>query len=115
MGSSVFIVLLIVKSLCHSFITAVVFGQGVYFALDSDYSTSYSSPDRNGENRMYFARVLTGEYERGHSLMKTPPSRKDPKNPSLHFDSTVDDKATPTIFVIYYDTQAYPEYIVTFK
>ena len=64
---------------------------------------------------MYFARVLTGQYEKGHHTMKTPPSKNDPTNPSLHYDSTVDDTASPTIFVIYYDNQAYPEYIVTFK
>ena len=93
----------------------MVYGQGVYFALKSSYSRGYSNPDANGGNKMYFARVLVGEYEKGDSSMKTPPSRNDPTNPSLHYDSTVNDTNSPTIFVIYYDNQAYPEYIVTFK
>ena len=94
---------------------AFLYGQGVYFATTANYSAGYSRPDSNGDCRMYFARVLTGQFEKGEDSMKTPPSKKDPTNPSLHYDSTVNNTANPTIFVIYYDTQAYPEYIVTYK
>ena len=100
----------------YSFLfAAVAYGQGVYFALDAKYSAGFSNPDSNGECKMYFARVLTGQFEKGNSSMKTPPSKNDPKNPSLHYDSTVNDTKKPSIFVIYYDNQAYPEYIVTYK
>ena len=58
---------------------------------------------------MYYARVLTGQFNGGDPSMKTPPSRNDPHNPSLHYDSTVDRLFAPTMYVIYYDTQAYPE------
>ena len=95
--------------------TGVVYGQGVYFALNAKYSADYTKPDPYGLCQMYYARVLTGLYERGNSTMKTPPSLNDQNNPSLHYDSTVNDPGRPTIFVIYYDTQAYPEYIVTFR
>ena len=95
--------------------SGTVYGQGVYFALDAHYSTSYTKPDTRGHHRMYYCRVLTGHYEFGDTNMKTPPSRNDPNNPALHYDSTVNDITAPSIFVIYYDAQAYPEYIVTFQ
>ena len=63
---------------------------------------------------MYYAKVLTGQYTKGDPQMKTPPSKNDLSNQSLHYDATVNDLTDPTIYVIYYDTQAYPEYIVTF-
>ena len=91
-----------------------MYGQGVYFASNANYSVSYSKPDTNGQCKMYHAKVLTGQYTKGDPQMKTPPSKNDPNNPSLHYDATVDDQTDPTIYVIYYDTQAYPEYIVTF-
>ena len=87
----------------------------MYFALDASYSAGYAKLDSNGQCQMYYARVLTGLYAHGDSTMKTPPLTNDPNNPSLHYDSTVDNPGSPTIFVIYYDTQAYPEYIVTFR
>ena len=63
---------------------------------------------------MYYAKVLTGEFIQGNRQMKTPPPKNDPNNPSLHYDSTVDRPHNPSMYVIYYDTQAYPEYVVTF-
>ena len=92
----------------------VNFGQGVYFATTAQYSSGYCKPDLNGQCQMYYARVLTGEYIKGNRQMKTPPPKNDPNNPSLHYDSTVDRPQNPSMYVIYYDTQAYPEYIVTF-
>ena len=64
---------------------------------------------------MYYTSVLTGEYTKGNSSMKIPPSKNDPNNPSLHYDTTVDNPNDPSIFVTYYDSQAYPEYLVTFQ
>ena len=87
----------------------------MYFAVNAQYSAGYTSPDQNGFCKMYYARVLTGQPVQGHPSMKTPPSRNDPQNPSLHFDSTVDRPGNPNMYVIYYDTQAYPDFIVSFR
>ena len=95
-------------------VTGTAYGQGVYFAVNAQYSAGYTQPDMNGHCQMYYARVLTGEPAQGHQSMKTPPSKNDPSNPSLHYDSTIDRSNPPNMYVIYYDTQAYPEYIVTF-
>ena len=63
---------------------------------------------------MYYTRVLTGEYVLGSGTMKTAPP-KDPNNPHLLYDTTVNNAKNPTVFVAYHDDQAYPEYILTFR
>ena len=93
----------------------MAFGQGVYFAVNSSYSETYSTTAGTSEKKMYYAKVLTGDYTKGNKDMRMPPPKKDPNNPLLLFDATVDKEPNPTIFVIFNDNQAYPEYIVTFK
>ena len=39
----------------------------------------------------------------------------DPRKGYLLYDSTVNDMANPSIFVVYHDAQAYPEYLVKFR
>lgn len=62
---------------------------------------------------IYLARVLTGFYTKGDSYMRVPPPRH-PKDPSVLFDSVVDQVRGPSIFVVFHDGQAYPEYLITF-
>ena len=62
---------------------------------------------------MYLARVLTGEFTWGTSTMILAPP-KDPKHPTVLFDSVVDNTANPSIFVVFYDGDAYPEYLITY-
>ena len=94
---------------------ATVYGRGVYFARDASYSASdkYSTQDSNHNKHIFLVRVLTGEYAHGHSSDIQPPSRSsDDKD---LYDSSVDDVQNPRIFVIFHDTQAYPEYLITFQ
>ncbi|XP_049423907.1 protein mono-ADP-ribosyltransferase PARP14-like isoform X1 [Epinephelus fuscoguttatus] len=93
---------------------AAAFGKGVYFAVNAEYSARGFSPaDASGLKRLYVARVLTGRYTVGKSSMKaTPPRGSDPTD---CFDSLVNNQQQPTIFVIFHDDQAYPEYLITFK
>ncbi|XP_035292782.1 protein mono-ADP-ribosyltransferase PARP14 [Cricetulus griseus] len=95
---------------------AVSYGKGTYFAVKASYSASdtYSKPDANGEKHMYYARVLTGNYTIGNSTLIVPPSR-DPYNPTDLYDTVVDNYQNPSIFVVFYDNQAYPEYLITFR
>ncbi|KAM6960083.1 protein mono-ADP-ribosyltransferase PARP14-like isoform 2-T2 [Tautogolabrus adspersus] len=93
---------------------AALFGKGVYFAVNADYSASrYSPPDTLGLKRLYVARVLTGRYTVGNSSMKAPPPRASDRTDC--FDSVVNNLQTPAMFVIFHDDQAYPEYLITFK
>ncbi len=98
-------------------ISGLAYGHGTYFARDAKYScqTRYSPGDGNNNRYMYYCRVLTGEFTRGTVNIKKVPPPKDPSRPHIHYDSTVDKETNPSIFVTFYDTQAYPEYLITFQ
>uniref|UniRef100_A0A3P9DRI3 Poly [ADP-ribose] polymerase n=2 Tax=Maylandia zebra TaxID=106582 RepID=A0A3P9DRI3_9CICH len=92
---------------------AAMYGNGSYFAADPCYSAgNYATPDTSGHKRMYQARVLVGDYTQGQKGMITPP----PKSGSASdlYDSVTDDATYPTMFVVFNDIQAYPEYLITF-
>ncbi|XP_048455186.1 protein mono-ADP-ribosyltransferase PARP14 [Rhincodon typus] len=94
---------------------ATALGKGTYFAVSASYSAqeTYSRTDARGFKYMYRARVLTGVYCRGQPGMVTPPS-KSSTNPTDLYDSVVDNEQNPTMFIIFNDIQAYPEYLITF-
>ncbi|KAM6307502.1 protein mono-ADP-ribosyltransferase PARP14 [Aegotheles albertisi] len=95
---------------------AASIGNGTYFAVDASYSAkdTFSRPDPNGRKYMYLARVLTGQYCAGSEGLITPPL-KNPADPADMYDSVVNDVNNPTMFVIFNDIQAYPEYLITFQ
>ena len=92
-----------------------MYGNGVYFARDASYSTQnkYSPPDATGHRSMYLARVLAGEYTEGRQKMITPPPKG--SDATDVYDTVVDNRTDPTIFVVFYDNQCYPDYLITFK
>lgn len=91
-----------------------MFGRGVYFAVNADYSADrYSPVDASGLKRVYVARVLTGRFTVGSSAMKAPPPRG--SDPTDCFNSLVDNQQQPSMFIIFHDDQAYPEYLITFR
>uniref|UniRef100_A0A3Q0SRL0 Poly [ADP-ribose] polymerase n=1 Tax=Amphilophus citrinellus TaxID=61819 RepID=A0A3Q0SRL0_AMPCI len=91
-----------------------VYGRGVYFAVNAEYSAQRFSPaDAAGLKRLYVVRVLTGRYTLGNSKMISPPPRG--SDPTDCYDSLVDNQQNPTMFVIFHDDQAYPQYLITFK
>lgn len=95
---------------------ATAFGDGVYFAVNAGYSASdtYSKPDPQGLKRMYLCNVLTGEYTKGQSGMRVPPT-KPGQQAHILYDSVVENPTTPGMFIIFNDTQAYPSFLITFK
>ncbi|KAK7896313.1 hypothetical protein WMY93_021638 [Mugilogobius chulae] len=87
------------------------FGQGSYFARDASYShffTGYHEP-----RFMFVSRVLVGEFTKGSSEYRRPPS-KDGRGMNL-FDSCVNDVENPSIFVVFEKHQIYPEYVLQYK
>uniref|UniRef100_A0A8C3S3M0 Poly [ADP-ribose] polymerase n=1 Tax=Chelydra serpentina TaxID=8475 RepID=A0A8C3S3M0_CHESE len=94
---------------------AACYGNGTYFAVSAHYSAqdTYSKPDANGKKYMYLARVLVGEYCAGQKGIIAPPSKNN-TDPTDLFDSVTDNKPNPSMFVIFNDIQAYPEYLITF-
>ncbi|XP_068707161.1 protein mono-ADP-ribosyltransferase PARP14-like [Montipora foliosa] len=89
------------------------YGRGVYFARDASYSARFTGRGV-GSLYMYLARVLVGQYCKGNSAMIVPPP-KDPSKPEILYDSVVDHISNPSIFVVFYDSQCYPEYLITFS
>ncbi|XP_069389111.1 protein mono-ADP-ribosyltransferase PARP14-like [Paralichthys olivaceus] len=94
---------------------AACFGNGTYFAVNASYSAqdTYSKPNPKGEKCMYLCQVLTGDYTLGQQHMIVPPAKG---NTSFQkYDSVVDNVNNPSMFIIFHDTQAYPEYLITFQ
>ena len=61
---------------------------------------------------MFVCQVIIGEYTVGKAKMNTAPRLE---GSSEVFDTLVENKDKPTIFVALTDAQAYPEYLLTFK
>ena len=94
---------------------ATMYGEGSYFALNASYSDAYAKEDANSCRFMFVAKVLVGSYTKGHSSYRRPP-QKDPSNPASDlYDSCVDDKSNPTIFVVFDTDQFYPEYVIKYS
>ncbi|XP_047241286.1 protein mono-ADP-ribosyltransferase PARP14-like [Girardinichthys multiradiatus] len=92
---------------------ATLYGHGTYFAVNASYSVSYSNPAADGTQTMFVARVLTGRYTPGRSDMRVPPPRNS-QQPYDRYDSLVDRMDNPAIFIVFHDSQAYPDYLITF-
>ncbi|XP_068093937.1 protein mono-ADP-ribosyltransferase PARP10 [Hyperolius riggenbachi] len=111
------------KEICHggfnrSFCgkNAALYGQGVYFAQEAELSMrdNYSPPNKEGKKFVFLARVLTGEYTVGKESMRTPPLMPDTEGKApKRYDCLVNCQKDPMIFVIFNDTQAYPQYLIT--
>ena len=95
--------------------TAAAFGKGVYFAVNASYSarSQYAVPDSSGQQRIFVCNVVIGAYTKGSREMKIAPHL--PNNPHVLYDTLASDEKNPTIFVAMSDSQAYPEYLITFK
>lgn len=98
----------------RSYANAAVYGFGSYFARDMSYSAEirFSPPDTAGHKYVYVARVLVGMYCTANTeSMDRPPKQSN----GLSFDSVVDSLYDPSVFVIFRDTRAYPEYLYEFS
>ena len=94
------------------------YGKGAYFAVDSSYSDNsrYAKPDANGVKRMLLSRVLVGYHCLGNSSLEVLPVRHQLNNMPVCYDSAADRSGNqPTIYVIFHDTQAYPEYLIEYS
>uniref|UniRef100_A0A4W5QB53 Poly [ADP-ribose] polymerase n=1 Tax=Hucho hucho TaxID=62062 RepID=A0A4W5QB53_9TELE len=100
------------RSFCGK--NATVYGQGVYFAVNSALSVQdqYSPPNADGHKFVFVTKVLTGDFTQGSHSMKTAPLKESSEIP-LRYDSVADKTDNPSLFVIFNDTQAYPEYLIT--
>ena len=102
-------------------VNGVVYGKGSYFARDACYSHNYTNLGANSNKggnvahaHLFVCKVLVGYNALGNSSIQT---QNLPKAPDgiTPVDSTVNNTQDPSIFVIYHDAQAYPEYLVTYQ
>uniref|UniRef100_A0A8B9RIX1 Poly [ADP-ribose] polymerase n=1 Tax=Astyanax mexicanus TaxID=7994 RepID=A0A8B9RIX1_ASTMX len=100
------------RSFCGK--NATVYGQGVYFAVESALSVSdtYSPQNADGHKFIFVAKVLTGDYTVGRHEMKAAPP-KEGSEIAARYHSVTDKIDSPTLFVIFNDTQAFPQYLIT--
>ncbi|XP_023253159.1 adhesive plaque matrix protein-like, partial [Seriola lalandi dorsalis] len=82
-----------------------------YFARDAKYSNSYT--DDSDVKSMFIARVLVGDFTKGSTDYRRPPS-KDGGDVNF-YDSCVDNVIDPSIFVVFEKHQIYPEYLLQYK
>lgn len=81
------------------------YGNGTYFAKNAKYSVSYmKSKDEYGISYMFMAKVIIGKIEIGSPNISK----------QLDYDTLVNNKENPTIFVTPYRYGAYPKYIIAF-
>ena len=85
----------------------------MYFARDAKYSLDYAPAGVGGRRYMYLARVLVGQYCVGTDSTMIVPPPKNPSRPEILYESVVDNQGNPSIFVVFYDNQCYPEYLIT--
>jgi len=43
------------------------------------------------------------------------PPPKNPSRPEILYESVVDNQGNPSIFVVFYENQCYPEYLITMQ
>ena len=94
------------------------YGKGVYFATEASEAHLYTMgkdkrPPKDNTHIMYLCKVLTGDYTLGKEDMVEPPT-KDPTT-KKKYDSVVDNVDDPSIFVVFYDAWAYPEYLIRYE
>lgn len=62
---------------------------------------------------MYLTRVLVVNFTQGMKDLPAPPKKR--SNAIVLYDSVTDNMKIPSMFVIFHDVQAYPEYLITFQ
>ena len=93
------------------------YGKGCYFAKSSEYSNeyacqAYSITDHKYVKLMFLVKILVGETIRGSKNMYPPPNI-----PGTHipYNTAVDKKVDPSIFVTFSNDQALPLYLISYN
>ena len=90
-------------------------GKGSYFAVAASYSDSFSGVSSTTRHKMmFFNKVIVGLYVVGNSSTVRPPPR-DPSKPYELYHSCVDSPANPSMFVVFENDQAYPEFLISYS
>ncbi|KAJ8381819.1 hypothetical protein SKAU_G00025970 [Synaphobranchus kaupii] len=94
----------------------VVYGRGSYFARDASYSDTYAhTSDEENCQHMFLAKVLVGNMTIGRTRFCRPPRLNPRKSGYELYDTCVDRKRNPSIFVVFDSCQCYPYYLIKYK
>lgn len=97
------------RSFCGK--NATVYGKGVYFAKNINYSLSpmYAVPDKEKLQYVIASRIVCGRVRVGNSTIISPNTECET------FDCTVDNESNPSIFVTYNDAQVLPQFLFVLR
>ena len=82
--------------------------------MKSSYSVDYAKNHTSGIKMMFLARVITGDYSKGHHSLLAPPDMTHSGDAVRKYDSVVDDEANPSMFIVFKDSSVYPSYLISF-
>ena len=92
--------------------SGVIYGKGVYFGVTAHLSNRYTT-ENLGRRNMYLCRVLVGSYTKGSEDVVVPPYKDEATK--TRYDSVVDKLQNPSVFAVFQDAVAYPEYLITYE
>ncbi|KAJ8261917.1 hypothetical protein GJAV_G00159960 [Gymnothorax javanicus] len=93
-----------------------VYGQGSYFARDASYSNAYAHAScEESYQYMFLAKVLVGMVTVGKTKFRRPPYLSSGNPGHELYDTCVDRKRNPSIFVIFDSCQCYPYYLIKYR
>ena len=96
-------------------VNGTVYGKGAYFATTAKYSHGYTQPSSRKCRYMFYAKITIGQVAKGDGSLKRPPAI-DPSNPMKGlYDSCVDNVMSPSIYVIFDNSQTYPDYLIEYQ
>ncbi|XP_069927540.1 zinc finger CCCH-type antiviral protein 1 isoform X2 [Oryctolagus cuniculus] len=81
------------------------YGQGYYFTKDP-ICAHKNCPFGAKNTVMFVARVLTGSFVEGNMMYTSPP---------VPYDSCVDTRSNPSVFVVFQKEQIYPAYVIEYS
>ncbi|XP_062239290.1 protein mono-ADP-ribosyltransferase TIPARP-like isoform X2 [Platichthys flesus] len=110
------------EDICHnnfdprvSGVNGTTYGCGSYFATAATLSHGYSAKAGPGQVRhMFLAKVLVGKASVGRSNYRRPPPLS-PRTKHLRYDTCVDNRDNPTLFVVFDSCQCYPYYLIKYQ
>ena len=86
------------------------FGKGSYFSTSANFAKDYAE-----RKHVFVVRVLVGESTLGDSDYIKPPAKNPNNLKGPAFDSCVDSTENPSMYVVFEQERAYPEYLIKFR
>jgi len=100
------------------FSNAGMWGQGIYFAVNANYSGNYTYKAPEGK-QIFYATVLLGDSIKlePDNKLKMPPEKKNSNGQFIidRYDSVEGFTGNSVVYILYANGFAYPSYLITYK